>query len=105
MAANKGTCKATGCDREVYAKDLCSKHYNQVRLNGRLIPERERRTYSDNETTCEEHGCDRPIIAKGLCMTHYQALRRSMEAGAQIEANQEVREAPVKRRRVVRRRA
>ena len=99
MASNE-LCKAPGCDKPVYAKGYCNKHYNQIRVHGKLRPDLERTRYDDGDRTCSEEGCEGEVIAKGLCMAHYQQYRRAKEMEKQI-----VEDTPPVRRRVVRRRA
>jgi len=96
-------CSAPNCPNKVYAKGYCNKHYNQIRIHGKLTPDVERAEYSTADTTCSEAMCPGIVVAKGLCMTHYQALRRATLIDKQVE-RKEPAPVPV-RRRVVRRRA
>lgn len=105
---NNRVCKAEGCDRKVYAKGCCNKHYNQLRTYGELRPDLERAEYSSGASECSEYGCHAKVVAKGLCNTHYQQVRRAAAQADQIEANMEPIPIPKpapKRRRAVRRRA
>lgn len=81
---SKGTCKV--CGTEAYAKGYCNKHYNQIRIHGRLRPDLERGSYSSEERECSVDGCYGVVVAKGLCMTHYQQQRRANSNADQIES-------------------
>jgi len=100
---NNRKCTAPNCTGVVYAKGYCNKHYNQLRIHGKLTPDMERAEYSSEDSECSEAMCQGVVVAKGLCMAHYQALRRATMLSNQVEvATNKV--VPV-RRRVVRRRA
>ncbi len=60
--ANKGTCKAPGCEKEVQAKGYCPRHYGQWR-KGKLPKPR--------YTTCHAEGCRKPRARRGLCLDHF----------------------------------
>lgn len=107
---NQQICRVKGCERAVYAKGYCNKHYTQIRAYGELRPDLERVDYSKVAKECTEGECHGKVVAKGLCMTHYQQQRRATEQADQVEANmQEEITTPKtevhKPRRVRRRRA
>jgi hypothetical protein len=60
--ANKGTCKAESCDKDVRAKGYCDRHYRKWR-KGVMGKARYR--------SCNEKGCPKPISRKGLCGEHF----------------------------------
>jgi hypothetical protein len=60
--ANKGTCKAAGCEKDVQAKGYCPRHYRQWR-RGKLGKPR--------HTTCNAEGCHKPRARRGLCLEHF----------------------------------
>ena len=60
--ANKGTCKMSGCDKDVQAKGYCPRHYAQWR-RGQLPKPRYR--------SCNQEGCHKPRARRGLCQEHY----------------------------------
>ncbi|MFQ5666788.1 MAG: vegetative protein [Candidatus Binatia bacterium] len=60
--ANKGTCKATGCEQPVRAKQYCERHYRQWR-RGKLPKARYR--------SCTTEGCHKPRLRRGLCSEHF----------------------------------
>ena len=69
------TCTAPNCNSTCVAKGLCSRHYQQMRRNGRFIPERAyRRALSPLYSVTD---CNAPHVAKGHCARHYQQMRRN----------------------------
>lgn len=69
------TCNASGCERFAEQAGFCSRHYQQIRIHGRLTPERE---YMPRSQECEVPGCDNRVVAKARCMKHYQQMRRRL---------------------------
>jgi hypothetical protein len=72
--ANKGTCKAAACGKDVRAKGYCDRHYRQWR-KGRLPKPR--------YTSCTAEGCHKPRERRGLCATHF-----AKEYGKKTEATE-----------------
>jgi len=62
--ANKGTCKAEGCEKDVRAKGYCDRHYRKWR-KGLLGKPRYR--------VCVESGCRKPRARRSLCEEHFAA--------------------------------
>ena len=60
--ANKGTCKAAGCERDVQGKGYCTRHYAQWR-KGKLPKPRYK--------SCNAEGCRKPQARRGLCQEHF----------------------------------
>lgn len=60
--ANKGTCKAESCQKDVQAKGYCPSHYRQWK-KGKLAKPRYK--------TCNAEGCHKPQSRAGLCPEHY----------------------------------
>jgi hypothetical protein len=60
--ANKGTCKASGCEKDVQAKGYCPGHYRKWR-KGKLPKAR----YS----ACNAEGCHKARVRRGLCAEHF----------------------------------
>ncbi len=60
--ANKGTCKAPKCDKEVQAKGYCAPHYRKWR-KGELPKPRYK--------SCNAEGCHKPRVRRGLCAEHF----------------------------------
>lgn len=60
------------CQRQVFAKGVCSGHYRALRA-GQSVAYELRLTRSHNaQELCEVEGCERPFKARGLCAKHYQ---------------------------------
>jgi hypothetical protein len=62
--ANKGTCKAANCDKDVRAKGYCNRHYAQWK-RGKLGKPRYR--------SCNAEGCHKPMSRRGFCAEHFAA--------------------------------
>lgn len=62
-------CSVSGCGTSYYAKGLCKKHYQRIRLSG---------TTDDpyQVMQCSAPGCERTAKSKGLCTKHYTRLIR-----------------------------
>jgi hypothetical protein len=60
--ANKGTCKASGCEKEVLAKGYCRRHYAQWR-KGKLPKPRYK--------ICNAENCRKRQSRRGLCEEHF----------------------------------
>ena len=56
-------CATDGCDRLVYCRGMCTKHYLQWWNENRV-----------NTRVCIVDGCDKPFQAKDLCKRHYAQL-------------------------------
>ncbi len=59
---NKGTCKMSGCEKDVQAKGYCPRHYRQWK-KGKLPKPR--------HATCNAEGCHKPRTRRGLCSDHF----------------------------------
>jgi len=71
--ANKGTCKATDCNREVIAKGYCRKHYRMWRHGGMPKP---------RYKTCTTEKCHKPRYRGSLCEEHWAAAHGKGKATA-----------------------
>jgi hypothetical protein len=60
--ANKGTCKAEKCEKEVQAKGYCSRHYSAWRKGDMPKP---------RYKTCNSENCRKRQARRGLCEEHY----------------------------------
>ena len=38
-------CSVEGCDKKVYCKNMCEKHYRQIKKHGRIIDDERRRSF------------------------------------------------------------
>jgi hypothetical protein len=64
------TCSAPACDREVYARGRCSRHYKQLLRHGDVLPDRAPKE-------CAADGCDRRAVTRGWCHGHYLRWSRT----------------------------
>jgi hypothetical protein len=64
------TCEVQDCDRTVYARGLCGRHYKQVQRHGAVRPDQGARL-------CAVEGCGRPAVTRGWCHGHYLRWSRT----------------------------
>lgn len=69
------TCEATECERAVYVRGLCSRHYKQQQRHGEVQPERVR-------APCAVAGCGRVAVTRGWCDGHYLRWSRQGDVWA-----------------------
>lgn len=67
------------CDREIFSKDMCKRHYQQMRKYGYILSKDEERERLNKNTKCSEENCNNRIFAKGLCQKHYMRGYRIKE--------------------------
>lgn len=70
-------CKATECERPVYARGHCARHYKQILRHGEIRPPR-------TTSTCAVPSCDRPSASPGWCHAHYLRWTRTGDVQADI---------------------
>ena len=75
--ANKGTCKAENCDKDVRAKGYCERHYRKWR-KGLMGKPRHR--------TCLEKGCAKPRARRGLCLDHFTQQTKKTKGSGEAAA-------------------
>jgi hypothetical protein len=75
--ANKGSCKAESCDKEVVGKGYCQRHYRQWRQGG--LPKARYKT-------CREEGCRKPQVAAARCADHQKKKVAAAEGAAAAPA-------------------
>lgn len=63
-------CAAAGCDRGVYARGHCSRHYKQLLRHGEVQPDRA-------PALCAVGGCERVAVTRGWCHGHYLRWTRT----------------------------
>jgi len=74
---NKGLlCKAQGCHQNAVCKGFCTKHYQQLKLRGKLLE----KDYVFIQGFCKILGCGRKVFAKDLCQTHYKKTKGNSHA-------------------------
>lgn len=66
--ANKGTCKAEKCEKEVRAKGYCDRHYRKWRKGLMGKP---------RYVICTEEGCRKPRLRQSLCAEHFAKKGKS----------------------------
>lgn len=73
MIRNKGKiCSVNGCQNNAFCKGYCSKHYQQIKFNGK-IKEKENVFITE---FCKNLGCGKQVFAKGLCQNCYTKSRQ-----------------------------
>lgn len=78
------TCAADECDRPVYCRGYCTKHYQQLRKSGALPIVQPHREHRSRPPECVRDECSRPVQARELCSHHYaQATWKTPEVAAQ----------------------
>jgi hypothetical protein len=75
--ANKGTCKATDCSREVIAKGYCRMHY-RLWTHGEMPKPRYK--------TCTFEKCRKHRFRGSLCEEHFKAARGAAAGTASAPA-------------------
>lgn len=69
----KRKCSFEGCEKDVLAQNLCSKHYNQARHSGAITCNH---TVVVNQGGCSVEGCGIPAYGCGYCQKHYTKFKR-----------------------------
>lgn len=80
------TCAAAACDRSVYARGHCSRHYKQLLRHGQVLPDRA-------PTECAVDDCARKAVTRGWCHGHYLRWSRTGEVKADLPLARPVRDA------------
>ena len=78
-------CEADGCDRVVYARGLCGRHYKQMRRHGQLQT-------GTGPRPCAVDGCDRQAVTRGWCHGHYLRWSRTGDVHAAVPLARPVRD-------------
>ena len=68
----KGTCKITGCEKDVRGRGYCERHYRAWR-RGKLPKARYR--------SCNAEGCLKTVVRRGLCGEHFESTYARAKAG------------------------
>jgi hypothetical protein len=76
------SCEAAECDRPVYARGHCSRHYKQLLRHGAVQPD-------PAPKECAAEGCERPAVTRGWCHGHYLRVVR----GGDVRAHQPLERA------------
>lgn len=78
-------CAAADCDRTVYARDYCTRHYKQLLRHGQVQPD-------VAPTACAVTGCDRRAVTRGWCHGHYLRWSRHGDVRAGVPLTRPTRD-------------
>jgi hypothetical protein len=78
-------CEAGNCDRPVYARGHCSRHYKQLLRHGTVRPDRAPKQ-------CAAQGCQRRAVTRGWCHGHYLRWSRTGDVRAHVPLTRPVRD-------------
>jgi hypothetical protein len=70
-------CAAAGCERSVYARGHCSRHYKQLLRHGEVQPDRA-------PAVCAVPDCGRKAVTRGWCHGHYLRWSRQGDVKADV---------------------
>ena len=70
-------CAAAGCERDVYARGHCARHYKQLLRHGEVQPDRA-------PLRCAVPSCDRVAVTRGWCHGHYLRWSRTGDVNAEV---------------------
>jgi hypothetical protein len=74
MIKNKGNkCSVEKCDKQAYCLGYCTKHYQQMKLNGKI---KEEQIFVAIQGFCKNLGCGGKVFAKGICQKCYRKERK-----------------------------
>lgn len=73
----EGTCAVPECDRDVYCKGHCRRHYRRLWEFGDPLGSKPRRARG----TCSVTGCDKPHQGNGYCQMHNTRYRKTGDPG------------------------
>lgn len=78
-------CAVEGCDEKVFCKGLCCRHYQQIKIHGRITSVnriRKKFDYSnslkneDGKYVCSVPGCNKQVSSGGMCSKHLTQVAR-----------------------------
>jgi hypothetical protein len=70
-------CEAADCERPVYARGHCARHYKQLLREGEVAPDRAPKP-------CAVEGCGRKAVTRGWCHGHYLRWSRQGDVRADV---------------------
>jgi HNH endonuclease len=79
------TCEGLDCDRPVYARGHCSRHYKQLLRHGEVQAEAV-------TAQCAVDGCGRTAVTRGWCHGHYLRWTRSGDVRVDVPLARPVRD-------------
>ena len=74
MSVSVRLCSVEGCDRKLYSRGFCKKHYNRLKRNEQIEP----KVFAK---VCTVEGREKKVKARGFCDMHYWRVKRTGEAG------------------------
>ena len=78
-------CEAPECERAVYARGLCGRHYKQWQRHGLVQPDQAPKD-------CAVRGCGRKAVTRGWCHGHYLRWSRQGDVKADVPLTRPVRD-------------
>ncbi len=78
-------CTAGNCERSVYARGLCGRHYKQYQRHGLVLPDRA-------PAECAVPGCTRRAVTRGWCHGHYVRWSRTGDVRADVPLRRPLRD-------------
>lgn len=67
------SCSVVDCNRDHYAKNLCRKHYANLRRIGVAVAPK---AHGKNNCPCKVDGCSRKAVSHQMCIPHYYRMKR-----------------------------
>ncbi len=80
-----GLCEAADCERPVYARQLCGRHYKQWRRNGAVKAD-------EAPKGCKVPTCGRLAVTRGWCHGHYLRWSRQGDVKADVPLSRPARD-------------
>ena len=74
--SQQAKCKAQNCIRRATRAGCCSRHYQQIRIHGRLTGRDSNVKNPDFDPDCTVSGCTNPQLALGYCIKHHRRWLR-----------------------------
>jgi hypothetical protein len=71
------SCAADACDRPLYARGHCERHYRQLLRHGVLLPD-------TAPAACAVDACGRRAVTRGWCHGHYVRWSRTGDVRAEV---------------------
>lgn len=81
---NIGKCKVEGCNNEIKAKQLCSKHWKRLTNHGdvdTILPRGGSNALYADSSKCSIEVCESKPQANNLCQKHYMNFRYHRDKG------------------------
>jgi hypothetical protein len=78
-------CEVSDCERKVYAKGLCGRHYKQWRRHGHVLED-------PAPKPCAVAGCGRTAVTRGWCHGHYLRWSRQGDVKSDVPLARPVRD-------------